>query len=166
MGDRHDDLTGVPLRQFLQAQHVPLRLFPEAFSRGHRVIGAAVAMLLVLHGVALADLVAVEPLKDAEVALAQTLVGDDLMAGGRRDDPCGIERAAEVAAVDGRATVVGKPLGQGFGLSPPFLGERAVQVTLPPAFGVPMGLAVPHGNDMGCVHSDYGSQWTLKFLSE
>ena len=130
------------------------------------MIGAAVAMLLVLRGVALADLVAVEPLEDAEVAFAQALVGDDIMAGGRRDDRGGIERAAEVAAVDGRATVVGKPLGQGFRLSAPFLGERAVQVTLPPAFGVPMGLAVPHGNDMGCVHSDYGSQWTLKFLSE
>jgi hypothetical protein len=67
-------------------------------------------MLLILYGVALTNLVAIEPLKDPEVTFAQTFVGNHSMAGFPCDDAGGIVRAAEVAAVYGVTAIGSKPL--------------------------------------------------------
>ena len=162
VGDHHDDLPGVPPGQLLQAEDVPRGLVPEALPPGHGVVGAVVAVLVVLPGVAFPDLVAAETLENAQVPFAQAPVRDDSVSGPRRDDPGGLERAAQVAAVDGGAAFRAEPSRQGFRLPSSLGGEGAVQVALAPTLDVPLGLPVPHDDEVGGLHPVHPSQRTPK----
>lgn len=78
------------------------------------------------------------------------------MAGRGGDDVCRLVRSAEIARVENAEALMHEAPGQGLSLAHALGRQGAVEVSLPPPFGVPCGFAVPDNDQTSSLHDDIG----------
>ena len=85
-----------------------------------------------------------QSLKDPKMPLAKTFVQNDLMTCLIRNNPSCLESSAKIAAVKLGEIASLQPVGHGFCLSDPGLGQRAIPMPLPSSIKIGLGLTVTY----------------------
>src|SRR5215470_7365486 len=149
MGHDHQPLARVLSRE--RGKHVdyPLIELAAALAGRNHVLWVARAETSVMLGPTPLTLSAGVALKDAQIALPQAHVGMHCSPAVIGDRLRRLQSAAKIAAIQAGEALTCKAVGEEHGLTQSLLVERAVQVALDAALGVPRGLAMTHHDEFG-----------------
>jgi hypothetical protein len=97
--------------------------------------------------------IAVESLKNAEMALAQVRIGDEFMSGKVGDCQSRLYRPAQIAAVKRRKLLARQPVRQRLRLRDAFFSQPAVEMALTNPRNIPLGLTVANKDNLRALHA-------------